>query len=295
LSTTTSPNRCQDGAILHVLSGPHAGSLVELLSGSTTVGADSGNDVVLADPSLALFHFALDRTEAATRLFATGGPVQLRAATLRPGSSASCREGMMLQAGGTTFRLTGIAPPPRSVRTSRPAMFAAGIACAAIALGFLAMQAAGGADATSPPPLPAGVPVRPAAAIDRLAAAFAALRERLAAADLGSIALSMLADGSVAARGAIMPQQMAAWRDAQHWFDGAYGASAVLVNQVTAAATTAPLSIQAVWPGVNPYVIDGSGQKLFAGATLPSGWTLERIQPDRVVVGRGGQTLSVRF
>ncbi len=91
-----------------------------------------------------------------------------------------------------------------------------------------------------------------------------------------------------------MPQQMDQWREAQRWFDSGSGGQTVLVSRVTATAAP-PLAIQAVWPGPHPYVIDGNGEKLFAGAMLHGGWTVDSIAADHVLIRRGSQTLAVRF
>ncbi len=292
-TVTSSPSHGrQDEAALLILTGPHAQVAVPLRQGPNTVGADPGSDVVLADALMAPSHFTLRRADAAIRLLATGGPVSLGGTTVGLGESAPCRDGMTFQAGDTAFQLTGVSPAAAARRrASRPAVFATAAALAVIVLVFLALSA--GARQGAAPPLASATAAaaRPAVAADALHA----LQERLAAANLGVVALTALADGSVEARGEIMPQQMPAWHEQQHWFDGAFGGRAVLVNQVTASAAAPPLAIQAVWPGPHPYVIDGAGQKLFTGAALRSGWTVERIEADCVLIRRGGQTLAVRF
>ncbi len=290
--TSSLPHGRQDEAALLILTGPHAPASVPLRQGPNTVGADPGSDIVLADDLLAPSHFTLRRADAAIRLLATGGPVLLGGTTVGPGESAPCRDGMTFQAGDTAFQLTGLSPAAATRRrASRPAVFAAAAAFSVIVLVSLALNA--GARQAAAPPLASATAAaaRPTVATDALHA----LQERLAAANLGAVALAALADGSVEARGEIMPQQMAAWHEQQHWFDGAFGGRAVLVSQVTASAAAPPLAIQAVWPGQHPYVINGAGQKLFAGAALRSGWTVERIEADRVLIRRGGQTLAVRF
>jgi len=55
------------------------------------------------------------------------------------------------------------------------------------------------------------------------------------------------------------------------WFDTAATGRAVLVDRVNVAAAAASLQVQAVYTGLTPYVIDGEGQKLFIGASLPDG------------------------
>ncbi len=310
MSATTQLDDNHAVTTLRVASGPHAQACAPLRQGSTTVGSDAGNDVVLVDDLLAPFHFRLDRAGADMRLHAMEGPVLLGGRIVAAEQSAPCRGEATLQAGNTIFQLPGFhlaglhaveaAPGGKSgaaVLTGLAA-FAAGVACTAIALIPLGLHAAVRWDSGVHPPAVAAVvePVRPAAAPPVAATgALEALRQRIASAGLGSVALTATADNSVEARGDIMPQQVAAWHETQRWFDGTFGSRAVLVNQVVAAADAPPLAIQAVWPGPHPYVIDGGGQKLFAGAALHGGWTVERIEADRVLIRRGGQTLAVRF
>ena len=172
---------------------------------------------------------------------------------------------------------------------------AVGVTCTTIALVAVAMGAAASlsppkAQAAAPVPVPAPAPQA------RTPVELAGLMgDHLVAEGLGNVALTALPDGSVEAAGEIMAQQAGAWRQARRWFDAGFGGQAVLVDHVAVSAAAPPLAVQAVWPGANPYVMDASGQKLFAGAALRSGWTVERILADRVMIRRGAQVLAVRF
>ncbi len=298
--------RSTASAALRVASGPHAQAHATLRPGRTTVGRSTANDVVLEDDLLSPVHFAVahapGRPRALLRLEALGGPIILDGTTLPPGSSTACRGGTMFRAGSTQFELSGIAAPAATSRwPSRTALatgFGAGVACAAIALVSVALHASLSHKAvaswpsTGPHPVAAiSRPLHSASAVH----AQDALQQRLDAAGLSGVALASLPNDAVEARGEIMQSQLAAWLETQRWFDAQFGGKATLVDQVSATNTAPPLAIAAVWPGPNPYVIDGSGQKLFTGAPLHAGWTLERIEPDRVIIRRSGQTLAVRF
>ena len=296
--------------ILTIESGAQSGARTTISPGLHSVGADLGSDVVLFDPVLAGTHLTLEREAGerepgGIRLRALGGPVSLADGTeLAPGEATLCRGSTRFRAGGTSFRLDNPrTAQPRPARrlparrlTGRAALVGLGLgaACTLAAAVGITLAAAPTAEAVLPPARAEAkaAPVRPASPV---AGVLEAVRARLASAGFETVSLAALPDGSVAARGQIAPPQEAAWRDVERWFDGAYGGRAVLVDQVRVAAEAPPLAVQAVWPGRNPYVVDGSGEKLFVGAPLPGGWTIEGISAERILLRRGGQTLAVRF
>lgn len=141
----------------------------------------------------------------------------------------------------------------------------------------------------------AAAPAHLAALVGAPIGAFHATAAHLAGVGLGGIALVALANGSVEARGEIMSQQADTWHSVQRWFDADFGSRVMLIDQVSVAAAVPPLAIQAVWPGAHSYVIDGSGQKLFVGAALHDGWTIESIDAVRVLLRRGQQMLAIGF
>ncbi|BAM93195.1 hypothetical protein S58_72310 [Bradyrhizobium oligotrophicum S58] len=121
-----------------------------------------------------------------------------------------------------------------------------------------------------------------------------ALRQRLAAAGLTTV--EIVSDSSaITARGNIDSAALGKWRDIERWFDGTFGIAIVLTSQVEAksASPSTPLTVQAIWAGAGPYVIDGRGQKLFAGAVINDGWIVDRIEQNRVVLRRGADLLAV--
>jgi type III secretion protein D len=121
-----------------------------------------------------------------------------------------------------------------------------------------------------------------------------ALRQRLLAAGLTTV--EIVSDtAAITARGNIDSAALGKWRDIEQWFDRTFGITIVLTSQVEAKSSSpsAPLTVQAIWAGAGPYVIDGRGQKLFAGAVISDGWIVDRIEQNRVVLRRGADLLAV--
>ena len=121
------------------------------------------------------------------------------------------------------------------------------------------------------------------------------LNRQLALAGLDGISVGLQPDGGVVASGRIIPPRAEAWHAAVRWFDTAAEGRAVLVDRVEVSSVAAFLQIQAVYTGRTPYVIDGEGQKLFIGASLPDGAVIQKIESQRVLVKRGDQVVAVRF
>ncbi len=286
-------------ATLRIINGPHAQVHTRIDVQRVTVGLDTANDVVLADAMLAPVHFAIERhgqPHAEMRLHAVGGPLLIGELIVAIGGSVACGPRTAFQAGRTAFELddpqpAGVRRPDRTLRTGG---WAAG-SCLAVALVSVPLHSVIDAKAQAASASASSVPRARPRANPPVLATREDLRRRLDEAGLSGITLAALQDASVEARGDIMPSQVPAWREVQRWFDARFGGGAVLVDLVAASAAAPPLAIQAVWSGPDPYIIDGAGQKLFPGALLRTGWTLDRVEPDRVIIRRGSQTLAVRF
>lgn len=210
--------------------------------------------------------------------------------------------------------------------TSRSALHVPALACAVVALGVLlpgiptatSVPLAGGIAsqvaaappaatlvanaAVAPAPQP-GDPATPGgrdAAPGRsgLAMALQELRLELSARSLSGIQLTA-GGGAITARGRLDPGREADWRLTQQWFDGRhgrYGHEASLIDEVrfVAAPAAAAVAVDAVWTGRNPNVVI-KGQRFFEGATLPSGFRLERVSPGELLVEREGQRQVLKF
>ena len=115
------------------------------------------------------------------------------------------------------------------------------------------------------------------------------------AAQLDGIRLGQAADGSVTLTGTVSPAQEPSLRSVQRWFDAAFGARLMLIDGVKVTNEPPPLAVRAAWPGAEPYVIDGGGQRLLLGARLASGWVITAIAGDCVTLQRDGRTMAVHF
>ena len=126
-------------------------------------------------------------------------------------------------------------------------------------------------------------------------AAAEALRRRLDNAGLADRVEVAPGNGKVTVTGEIDDERAPAWSAAQQWFDQRFGRHIVLDGRVAArrGPPGPPLSIRAVWTGDAPYVIAGNGQKYIEGALLDSGWKIEKIERDVIVLSRQGETLRL--
>jgi type III secretion protein D len=137
----------------------------------------------------------------------------------------------------------------------------------------------------------------PAAAGISIEAAADALRARLASAGLTTIEVSVKPD-AVVVKGTADPASLHAWYEAREWFDRTFGTAVVLTSQIesrTAQAVTAPVSVQSIWAGKMPYVIDQRGQKYFEGSVVNDGWSIERIEQGRITLRRSEQVFVLRL
>lgn len=306
---------------LVVEDGVHRAARARLALGSHHVGTAPDSDIVVTDLGPAGTRFALAVEPSAVTLQALAVPIVLAGGkAVRPGRSARCRGDARFRCGAVSFRIEappapGPATGPGRARLARslPRLAMAGLAAAL--LGVLTLPdttskadvPVRSADVTGSVPAGPGPGVLVPSATDlspRQSPAAAArhadaLRQRLAAhlaqAGLTSIAVAAQPEGSIEAVGQIGPQQTGAWREAGRWFDGEAAGAVVLVDRVRVAAEPPPLTIEAVWPGRRPYVVDGRGDKLFAGSVLANGWTVSGIEAERVVLKRGDEIMAVRF
>lgn len=303
---------------LVVEDGLHRAARAHLSLGSHHVGTAPDSDIVVTDLGPAGTRFALSIEASAITLHALAMPIVLAGGkALKPGRSKRCRGETRFRCGAVSFRIEAAAQSsatrPRSFRLawSLPGLVVAGTLAAL--LGVLTVSdTVSKADAPTMSANPAGsvpvgsapsgvVPSAPAPSPRQPATARRAdaLRPRLVAylsqSGLDSIAVNAQPEGSIEAVGQIGPQQTAAWRQAGQWFDGEAAGQVVLVDRVRVAVEPPPLTIQAVWQGRRPYVVDGRGDKLFTGSVLANGWTVSGIKAGRVMLKRGDQILAVRF
>jgi hypothetical protein len=299
--------------LLLVEGGIHRSAAVEVPVGESDVGSDAANDVVVSDlPAPTAFRLKWDGR--CLVLSAVGCDADVDGKALRRGRDRRLKRSSSLVVGGIAFRLklpmtadsVGSVSLLRGSRSfgARFACFAAGIACTAALAGSALV-----ASPSLPPPRFAdgalemtGVGAAQVDAIETKekhardsATLLQDLRQQLASAGLDEVLVNIQPDGAVEAAGRIVPAKGEAWRAAVRWFDTAAGGRAVLVDRVTVTAAAASLQVQAVYTGLTPYVIDGEGQKLFIGASLPDGSVIQKIGSESVLLKRGDQLVAVRF
>lgn len=285
--------------VLVVDSPVHGTIRFPLRAGVTTVGSALTSDLVLGDPSIAGTHFRI-HAGAPLRLEAVDQPVAFGQADLAaPGSTRPLLQATAFLVGSVPMRIE-VAPalPLPAEPVAKPAANPAWHRIAAgIALLALAGSAAYAFTGRAPVPAEAlAAAARPVPGLEHPAPlTLAALQAHLDERQLGLVRVEVLPDGSYRATGAVSPAEAPAWREVARWFDDEAGGMAVLVDKVAVANAAPPLAVQSAWLGPRPYVIDGSGQKLFTGAVLANGWVIEGIEAGRVTMHRQGQRLAVRF
>ena len=277
------------GALV-VESAVHGRIRVPLSPGTIAIGRAISSDLVLGDSSVGGTHFRL-HVGSTLSLEAVDQPLVFTGArVIAPGQTSVVEQATGFSAGEVSMHLDIVCPP-----VNRPNPAWQRIAASAVLLAFAGSAAYAFAGRA---PLP-GTAIAPLVEVPRQEAAslldLAALQARLDQQHLGSVAIEALPDGSYRATGKVAPQEAAAWHDATRWFDEGSAGRVVLIDRVTIAVATPPLAIQSAWVGATPYVIDGAGQKLFVGAVVADGWTIEGIEAGRVTVKRQGQRLAVTF
>jgi type III secretion system (T3SS) inner membrane Yop/CscD-like protein len=291
--------------VLIIEDGAHQAGRAVLARGRYLVGSSADNDIIISDlpgPGVA---FTLHHRGRDIMLYADAAVEISDRKPLAPGQSARCVSSVRFTSGGINLRLE-IAATVSTAETDHarrriewrvPTI--AGVLVAAIM--FVSLTSFRTVSPTTRPDdaveLTASISPATGGVLSDSKQEFALerLRQHLAADDLGSLAVTARPDGSIEARGQISKAQEAAWSEVGHWFDSLAGGQAVLVDAVTVAAEVQPLAVQAVWPGPNPYVMDGSGDKLFVGSALAGGWTISSIDRSHVLITRGDESLSVRF
>ena len=291
---------------LVIESGVHRGAHCDIPQGLTSVGAGFDNSVSLSDLA-AVCAFEIECSETKLMLRARATDVKIAGKSLPPGRMRQSRESFAFTSDGIEFHLD---IPSGLFRTSafRPHALAYGwiFLAGAVATGTLAISLhAGPSHIPSPlglslestgsiPTAPAAIVVGPGPSAS-VAKVLDELRGKLSTAGMDMVTVRLRRDGSIAAKGRISQAQTAAWRAIGHWFDSAAKGRYVLVDDLEIMPDAPPLTIEAVWSGSNPYVVDGDGQKFFVGSILPSGWRIRRIDRNRVLIEHGRQMVAVRF
>lgn len=286
-----------------VQSGHYAGLSETTDAGSFVIGSGVGADLVFVEQGLEPSHLRITLEPGRILIEALAPGVVLDGVgEIAPGEAAESALPALVQLGAMSIRW--IDGQPASSDTAR---LAPATTLAAALLAFLAIAGAltfiygANADARAPAAIGTGEtqPVRKFASAQAGTAgattAAQALQAEVEKAGLLNIRIGS-GPGVVAAEGSIEPSLVPEWQKLQQWFDRRYTGALTLVNGVAVKEEKLPSSIavEAVWQGAQPHLLV-RGQKYFVGAMLDDGWTIHRIEGDRVLLSRDGRLAAVRY
>ena len=302
---------------LEIVQGLHAGVRLDLKDGEYSVGPTPNADIVLRDKGVLTQHALLRIELGEVRVEATGGDLtvgnlkvaaghgcRLRLPTVINIGEASLRFSRGGEADGTLFgRMMAAAK-------GRPMEVAGGVLLCAVAVAVVSQTAPRTPPESAKSQLAISASAARAAAEDGVAvkaanAATAASTVKQAADDLesrlhaaGIRSVRVVADDQrVSAQGRLTGAQAAQWTAIQRWFDEKHGASVVLTaNIATGQMAGAPLlRLQSVWFGDRPYIIADNGSRYYEGSVLDSGWILQRIADDGLLLRKEDETFALTY
>ena len=302
MTVLTSPNTvaAQPSAarpLLTVTQGLHQGGRIRLDGTVYTVGSTAEADFILNDPGIAPRHLVLRLEGDRVAVEALGGDVRVddgrgRSTLVPAGSGYRAELPLGLTLGEARLSVQPARPVPVQAAPQR-----LGRVQWLIALGLMGLCAVAFAMrdesprsrvATAAAAMPA-TPVAPSPAT-----ALAWLQAEAHNAGLTSVAFSQ-AGGQLVASGHTDPSQQARWDALRQGFDARYGRHVMLKSTVLSRAEVARprVHFQAVWFGAQPYVINEGGKRLYPGASVGDGWSLDRIEEDQVVLARGDERFTL--
>jgi type III secretion protein D len=285
---------------LRVTGGRHAGAVSSANGGPQLIGSSVDADIVLTDKGVSPRHARIASSRHEFELEALEGVVAINGGSLTPGQRIKSQYPATIEVGEAKIEIVRDEASGRKVVESF--LTAGGVVL--IALAGLAdwhrgardrdMAGAGGYDAAS-----AGAPLQRLAlpGPETANAAADALRQHLLSQRIATIDVKAGA-GTVTAAGSVTPDRQADWQSAQIWFDESFGQNILLKSDVAILAAKpmkAPITIQSVWLGDTPYLIDGEGRKFFVGSMIRDGWVLEKVEEGKVLVSKDKQPLVLRY
>jgi type III secretion protein D len=285
---------------LHVTGGRHKGAVRSANGEPQIIGSSLDADFVLTDAGVSPRHARIGSSRQEFELEALERPVTVNGAAVQPGQKIKAQYPSILEIGEAKIEIVRDEATERKVVAS----FLSAGAVVLLALFGLAdwykgtrnrgIGSAGGFEAAS-----AAAPFQRAAVPDPevVNAAADALRERLHSQRFSTIDVKTGA-GTVIAGGSITPDRQAEWQAAEIWFDENFGQKIMLKSDVAvlpAKPMRVPITIQSVWLGETPYLIDGEGRKYFVGSMLKDGWVLEKVEEGKVVISKDKQPLILRY
>jgi hypothetical protein len=303
---------------LEIVEGLHHGVRFALEDNEYVVGLNAECDIVLRDDGVLPHHAILHIEGAEARIDAVGGDVMVGNTKVAKGNGCRVRLPAKVAIGNATLQLA----PPQGAHgafggiasiMSQPTKVAGGVIVCAVAV----IVAARGL----PHPEPSAAPIMEASAVDQsfsethnAAPVTAApmnvpqispettkvaadeLAEKIREAGIGTLNVTST-DERIAVEGRLNDQQSPSWSSIQRWFDGKYAGAAVLTANVAIGpmAGPAPIRFQAISLGKRPYVIADNGSRYYEGAILESGWIVQRIAEDRVILKKDAESLTLSY
>lgn len=285
---------------LNVLEGVHQGVSLPLDMATCSIGAGQQSDLVLGDAGVAELHVTLRLTARHVSVEALGGDVRVttakgRSVAVEQGSGYRAQLPLELSIGEARLKLE--APARANEAASTPAwnstlQWVMAILFMTLGAGALAVLREDAA------PLQAhlaveSAPTTPAAQRPSLEQVRDELERDARAAGLDALDIRPQG-GQLRVQGSLTAEQHQRWAALQRAFDVRHGRHVPLHSDISLREPfkRPEVRFQAVWFGDNPYVIDATGGHLYPGAALEGGWTLQSIDADRVVLGRGDERFA---
>lgn len=289
-------------AMIDILSGAHAGAVFLCGEGAYAIGNSFEDDIVLSDEGVGPRHVKVSISKAGVGIVEASGPTRLKNRLVDAAGLASRRYPVDLTVGETRLRIASF-NPPRLLTANRLIALGAGVALIASVALFRTQSVASlnwqpqdrGHAFASQHVLVSTEDQRAGAGANVQAAE----RFRTYLREHGLSSITLTEDGpAIDAKGAIALSDQARWRDAEIWFDTTFGERVSLISEVLVTAKkddAAPIRVQAIWAGANPYVIDAGGNKYFEGSILQSGWAIEKIEQSAIILHRKTDRLVLRL
>lgn len=306
---------------LEILAGLHAGVRLDLEDGEYSVGPTPNADIVLRDNGVFPKHAVLRIAGGVVHVEATGGDVSVGTLKVAAGQGYRLRLPAEITIGEASLRLSRpgdtdhtlfrkVASAARGL-SSRPIEVAGSVLLGAIAVTMVShgvsqapaeserTEYAVSSDAARVALMEEGATAkasRTAVAASTVKQAAEDLESRLHAAGIQSVRISA-EDQHVTAQGRLSDGQTPKWAAIQRWFDETYGSQVVLAANVAIGALAGGplLRLQSVWYGDRPYIIADNGAHYYEGGVLDSGWTVQRISDERVLLSKDNETFALTY
>lgn len=299
---------------LEITDGLHHGVRMALEQDEYSIGLSTECDIVLRDEGVRGHHAVLRIEGGEVRVEAVGGDVTVGKLKVATGQGCRARLPVAVAIGGATLQLR---PAPGSTGAlaaiasmNQPTKLAGGVLLCALAA-VVATNGMSHPDPSAGPIAEASTleqnfsetqdaaPVGAAApAVSTAGAAKTAAEElsgKLKEAGIGTLNVNA-DDERIVVEGRLSDQQASAWTGVQRWFDAKFGTTVLTANvAVGALAGPAPVRLQAIWFGQRPYIITDNGSRYYEGAMLDSGWIVQRIAEDRVILQKETETLALTY